>query len=275
MFCSCATSVPITAIAEVTGGIDIADEEFTGFLILMSYGMYKSLEDATGTEHFNTEIASMMASEFGVQTTLNGVAQAVVDHVVRIHHDTYMTSTDHRKHVCQKRNDITLLVRNFNYPLPNAMNSPTSAGKSHPLGVATTTINGTALDQQLSVIIPSSELKSPPPVNRQFFSYFNTNTNTNTNTQTNRSFSTTYTSSNDSTQSGDDNPLFRKKSKVGHELKLDADGRVEAYVDFEDFFHAMSVLTDAQKETFDADMEPRPDYEPIMEEKEGPPTPNP
>ena len=175
---SSANSDPITAIPEVTGGIDIGDDECTGFLILMSYGMFKSLEDATGTEHVNTEIASMMASEFAAQTTLNGVAQAVVDHVVRIHHDTYMTSTDHRKDVCQKRKDITLLVRNFNYPLPNAMNSPTSGGRSHPLGVATATITGTALDQPLSVIIPTSGMKSPPPTNRHH--EYNTSTGTNT-----------------------------------------------------------------------------------------------
>jgi TAK1-binding protein 1 len=51
------------------------------------------------------------------------VAQAVVDKVVRIHHDTYMTGNLQQKHICQKRDDITLLVRKFNYPL--STQSPT------------------------------------------------------------------------------------------------------------------------------------------------------
>ncbi len=115
----------------MTEGVDISGPDFKGFLILMSYGMYKSLEDATGTDQVNTDIACMIAKEFAVQTTLTGVAQAVVDNVVRIHHDAFMTFTNHRKELCEKRKDITLLVRNFNYPLPNARVVP-SKGMWYP-----------------------------------------------------------------------------------------------------------------------------------------------
>ena len=36
----------------------------------------------------------------------------------------YMTSSDHRRDLCQVRDDISLIVRQFNQPLPNAMSSP-------------------------------------------------------------------------------------------------------------------------------------------------------
>lgn len=63
------------------------------------------------------------SSQFRVQSTLTGVAQAVVDKVVRIHHDFNMSNSTSSS---GKREDITLLVRNFNYPLPHALSSPTA-----------------------------------------------------------------------------------------------------------------------------------------------------
>lgn len=60
-----------------------------------------------------------------MQSTLTGVAQAVVDKIVRIHHDVNMSNTQSTL-TSGKRDDITLLVRNFNFPLPHALKSPTS-----------------------------------------------------------------------------------------------------------------------------------------------------
>lgn len=51
----------------------------------------------------------MLLEEFQQQSTLNGVAQAVVDKIVRTHHDAFMTDSESKKR-CQKREDITLLV---------------------------------------------------------------------------------------------------------------------------------------------------------------------
>lgn len=51
----------------------------------------------------------MLLEEFSTQSTLNGVAQAVVDKVVRMHHDTYMKDNQVPKKF-QNRADITLLV---------------------------------------------------------------------------------------------------------------------------------------------------------------------
>lgn len=70
-----------------------------------------------------------MRFQFRVQQTLTGVAQAVVDRVVRAHHDGYM-----RGETCAqgRRDDMTLLVRNFSHPLPNALGSPTLAVRFNP-----------------------------------------------------------------------------------------------------------------------------------------------
>lgn len=55
--------------------------------------------------------------QFRVQSTVNGVAQTVVDKVVRKHHDMYMSCDSLGQ---SRRDDITLLVRNFNFPMPCA-----------------------------------------------------------------------------------------------------------------------------------------------------------
>lgn len=63
--------------------------------------------------------------QFRIQSTLTGVAQAVVDKIVRIHHDVNMSNSESAQ-TSGKREDITLLVRNFNFPIPHALTSPTA-----------------------------------------------------------------------------------------------------------------------------------------------------
>ncbi|XP_014272296.1 TGF-beta-activated kinase 1 and MAP3K7-binding protein 1 isoform X1 [Halyomorpha halys] len=106
---------PIIAEPELQGGIDLDDS--CSFLLLLSDGLYKSLEEATGTNQVNKDIIQMVVSEFRVQSTVNGVAQTVVDKVVRKHHDMYMSCDSLGQ---SRRDDITLLVRNFNFPMPCA-----------------------------------------------------------------------------------------------------------------------------------------------------------
>ncbi|KAK0082632.1 hypothetical protein PV325_010080 [Microctonus aethiopoides] len=118
------TGEPIIAEPEIHGGIEL--DESCRFLLLMSRGLYKSLEEATGTDQVNKEIALMAVEQFRIQSTLTGVAQAVVDKIVRIHHDVNM-SNSHNMPTNGKREDITLLVRNFNFSLPHALKSPTTS----------------------------------------------------------------------------------------------------------------------------------------------------
>ncbi|XP_034949919.1 TGF-beta-activated kinase 1 and MAP3K7-binding protein 1-like [Chelonus insularis] len=117
------TAEPIIAEPEIHGGIELDDS--CRFLLLMSRGLYQSLEEATGTDQVNKELALMAVEQFRIQSTITGVAQAVVDKIVRIHHDMNMSNSE-TSSVNGKREDITLLVRNFNFPIPHALKSPTS-----------------------------------------------------------------------------------------------------------------------------------------------------
>ncbi|XP_011505177.1 PREDICTED: TGF-beta-activated kinase 1 and MAP3K7-binding protein 1-like isoform X2 [Ceratosolen solmsi marchali] len=121
---SSASSEPIIAEPEIHAGIEL--DQSCRFLLLMSRGVYKSLEEATGTDQVNKELALLAVEQFRVQSTLTGVAQAVVDKIVRIHHDVNMSNSQNTL-TNGKRDDITLLVRNFNFPMPNALKSPTIA----------------------------------------------------------------------------------------------------------------------------------------------------
>ena len=54
-----------------------------GFLLLMSDGVYRALEEVLPPSiPVNPEIAAMAAREFDTQTTFMGVAQSVVDRIV-------------------------------------------------------------------------------------------------------------------------------------------------------------------------------------------------
>lgn len=122
---------------DIIGGIPL--DESCQFLLLMSAGLYRSIEEATKTDQVNKFIAQLVVEQvrlfvfkfnnllntmlkFREQGTLTGVAQAVVDRAVRLHHDWYMTNMPGST----KREDITLVVRNFNFPMPNAITSPTN-----------------------------------------------------------------------------------------------------------------------------------------------------
>ena len=61
---------------------------------------------------------------------------------------------------------------------------------------------------------------------------------------------------------------FKKNSIKSNKLALDEHGRIESYVDFSDFYKAVELLTESQRENLTADMEPKPEFETIPEEKE-------
>lgn len=53
-----------------------------------------------------------------MQSTLTGVAQAVVDHVARIYHDTHEGQDNATG---ATRPSLMLIIRNFNFAMPNAI----------------------------------------------------------------------------------------------------------------------------------------------------------
>ncbi|KAK6171338.1 hypothetical protein SNE40_019549 [Patella caerulea] len=271
---SAAIREPVIAEPYLDGGIALDDS--CSFLIIMSDGLYQSLEDAFQCERVNVEIATMVAEEFPIQTTLNGVAQAVVDRVVRKHHDAYMTGHDRLKLVCQKRDDITLMIRNFNYPLAGAATSPTMTRANHvsvPYNNRPSNLppilhipgRGTPPSYHTNNGYNGTNESSPiTPTNAGLNPYGNNNDTQRTNT------SGTY--STESTESSEDRPLFNQEFNAP-KLELDKDGRVGAYIDFTDFYKAIDELSDAQQESLNDDMKPKSGYEPIKEESESPSSP--
>ena len=90
--------------------------------------------------------------QFRSQSTLTGVAQAVVDKIVRIHHDMYMSGVGSENGVSNsqgRRDDITLLVRNFNFPLPHALASPTPVVRFNPNPTVNTIPDWTSSQSEL------------------------------------------------------------------------------------------------------------------------------
>lgn len=121
-YLSAATSEPITSQPEIVGGFPIDDS--CRFLMLLGSGLVNALDDiyAGDALQSNKEIVQMVVEQFRTQSTLAGVAQSVVHKAVQFHHDTYMEKTQHMEGAAMgAREDLTLLVRNFNFPMPNAI----------------------------------------------------------------------------------------------------------------------------------------------------------
>lgn len=122
---SLATSEPVIAEPHITC---LPIDESCSFLLLMSDGLYKSYQDSTGSEQVNKEIAQMVVEQFVEQPTLTSVAQTVVDKVVRLHHDNYLTK---RSNVTF-RDDISLIIRNFNFQLRGALTPGATSPRPPP-----------------------------------------------------------------------------------------------------------------------------------------------
>lgn len=118
---SAAKDEPVIAEPDSCGGI-LIDQSFY-FLILMSDGLYKSLEVSKAlSQEANVEIVGLVTTELQAQSTINGVCQAVVDRICRFHHDGFMNQNKQ----CERRDDMTLLLRLFSAQLGGQAQSPVS-----------------------------------------------------------------------------------------------------------------------------------------------------
>lgn len=109
-----ADSEPVLSTPYVHGGEKI--DKSMKFVVLMSAGVYKAYEEATGVnpEMVNNDIVSMVHMEINRQNDIEAVAQAVIDEIKFRHNDQYLASNKTR---CTKIEDMTLLVRLFNMEL--------------------------------------------------------------------------------------------------------------------------------------------------------------
>ncbi|XP_068673568.1 TGF-beta-activated kinase 1 and MAP3K7-binding protein 1-like isoform X2 [Montipora foliosa] len=127
---SVASGEPVIAEPHIYGGIPINETFYA--LVLMSDGVYRSIEEVADIEtDSNVEVVSLVVEELHNQNNLTGVAQAVMDKIGRRHHDTYMTQLSK----CQKRDDMTLLIRIFKEEIANSLKSPRASGRQAMSGM--------------------------------------------------------------------------------------------------------------------------------------------
>ena len=102
---SSATDDPVIPEPEIFGAIPL--EPSFQFLLLFS----KSLLDClSGEEDPTLELCRLVNQQFAENATVSGVAQSVVDKLVRSHRERF----ELQKNKSMVRDDVTLLVRNFN-----------------------------------------------------------------------------------------------------------------------------------------------------------------
>ncbi|XP_067936727.1 TGF-beta-activated kinase 1 and MAP3K7-binding protein 1-like [Watersipora subatra] len=245
---SAASSEPVIAEPDLEEPICI--DSTCNFLLLMTDGVYRSLVDATDTTHVNADIAGMVASEFTRQSTLNGVSQAVIDRITRKHHDAYALAQpgDPIQAKCSLRDDMTLLIVNFNYRLRTQSLDMTSSAQTSSSSL-TQSMASSADD--LTPTDTSSSSKQSECCN-PFKS------------QPTQSFLDAYM------DSGSESIVDSLKSNASMTgLELDKDGRLEPYVSFEDFHAALAAMTEEERKEFELRLVPKMDCETIMEQPEG------
>uniref|UniRef100_A0A3Q3LCR2 TGF-beta-activated kinase 1 and MAP3K7-binding protein 1 n=1 Tax=Mastacembelus armatus TaxID=205130 RepID=A0A3Q3LCR2_9TELE len=227
---SAAKTRPIIAEPEIHRSLSL--DGVTGFLLLMSEGLINALESAHGPEQANQEIVAMVAAELAQQTSLEAVAQSVVDRIKRLHHDVYVSGRQ-RATYCSRHEDMTLLIL-FNLLLDDPYKSPAflSGGRIYPVSVPYSNNQSTSKTSvTLSLVMPSQNALTN-----------GTNTastlDEGTPTPGSQSPTTTLQSTNTQTQSSSsssgDGSLFRQRGSQA--AQPDETGRVPPYVDFSQFY---------------------------------------
>lgn len=226
---SAAKTRPVIEEPEIHGSLSL--DGVTGFLLLMSEGLINALESAHGPEQANQEIVAMVAAELAQQSSLEAVAQSVVERVKRLHHDVYVSGRQ-RATYCSRHEDMTLLIRTLNYPLADAALTPTQGGRIYPVSVPYSNSQSTSKTSvTLSLVMPSQstltngtntastlEEGTPTPGSQS-----PTATLQSTNTQTQSS----------SSSSGGGSLFCQRGSQAA---QPDETGRVPPYVDFTQFY---------------------------------------
>ena len=185
---------PVLGCPEIHGPFMIESHHL--FLLIFTLPLAQCLEHFVQGD-VNSELCRITKEQFSENTTVSGVAQSVVDKVVRLHREHFETEVDDNVEKTWRREDVSLLVRNFNAKLARTKRSSRSPGGGHCKQTAD--INN--LDA-VTIVTPSHQ-KIPPEATRS---------------------STTTESSADT---------FVKQND--RELSVDENGRIKPYVDFSHF----------------------------------------
>lgn len=214
------SSEPIIAEPEIIGPITISEQ--SQFLLLFSDGLYNALQEATDTGNVNHDIVQMVIEEFKEQTTLFGVAQAVVNRVCRLHQDKFLSGTSSIKSI----EDITLLVRLFHHLWTKG---PWNGSISN---------SSSLICNSLSVDVENLNLnKDDVPLDNYPLEMLNPS---NFDPSSESLTEGTLSSSESDSHNG-----FMFQS-ITEELEKDEEGKIAAYVDFDDFHKAIQESKDIE-----------------------------
>ena len=201
-----ASDDPVLSEPEMTGGIPIGPE--FQFLLIFSRSLtdclaqVSSVDPAVGNGNEGGdvvgELCRITAEQFAENTTVSGVAQSVVDKIVRMHREQFEMRSGSLS-ACTEREDMTLLVRKFSAKLGRRKKSSagSSAFSESPLLMER---EAETIARRPEETIVSKEARARP---------------------TTRSSTTTESSD-----------VFVKNVR---ELPVDENGRIEPYVDFSHF----------------------------------------
>ncbi|KAJ2941603.1 hypothetical protein O0L34_g14659 [Tuta absoluta] len=111
---SSAHTEPVVAVSEIHG--PIALDQYSRFLVLVSAGVYKRIQEARGSdEQTNKQLAQIIVENFRKTEHFNTVSQTVLQEV-----EEEFISYCYKNNLTPKPNThMSLLIRNFNFPLPN------------------------------------------------------------------------------------------------------------------------------------------------------------
>jgi len=228
-------------------------------MALMSYGLYKAMDDildASGKQvdqnQVNQDICDMIVNEFRIQTSIQSVAQAVVNRICQMHRDVYSTSNLNSDRV----EDISLLIRNFNHPLVNGpcrVKRPTrlSLPDAPKLGELTVSVGPAEAnpipppisDDVLVTVTHAAASSGAMSIDPENFSnYRAVETNTQTIQDTQLSNDATLTNSTSTSSGFTDNRFNSERARSTEKFELDADGKINSYVDFSELTEAVERL---------------------------------
>ncbi len=186
---------------EIHGPIEI-DPTFQ-FLLIFSRPVTDCLSQVVSFEGDATlELCRITLEQFAENNTVSGVAQSVIDKIVRMHREQFEMDASESASGCTKREDISLLVRNFNARLATSRRKKTSDTKGEDLGLRR------AQQSQQMIVQHPHHLED---------------------TLTTKESTTTTESS----------EVYVKHVR---ELPLDENGRIQPYVDFSHFYKEFNAF---------------------------------
>jgi TAK1-binding protein 1 len=164
-----ANKEPILSEADVIGPITIDDQ--CRFLLLLSSGLCKVLTNLYSDDLnvANRELVSMVVQQLNRQSTLVGVAQSVVNQISQLHHDLFMKSKISGQQSFNSRDDLTLIIRNFTFEMPNSIENSKSSTTSSTMDTNNTSYSSTNTSTK-TYSYDKSNMKTKPYVS--FDDYF-------------------------------------------------------------------------------------------------------